>query len=65
MDKQDLITLPLRDLPTDVNKIIRAEQLRLELEKNKKLKKDHVVYRIIREWYHAKSANGVILNPQG
>lgn len=54
MEKQDLITLPLRDLPNDVNAIIRKEQLRIELQEDERLKKEHVVYRIIREWFNLK-----------
>lgn len=41
----------LKDLPPDVNDIIRKEQLRLELMDNQRLKKEHVVYRIVREWF--------------
>jgi hypothetical protein len=54
MEKEKLITLPLVDLPTDVNKIIRNEQLRIELHEEKKLKKEHVVFKIVREWNFLK-----------
>lgn len=44
----------LKNLPSDVNDIIRKEQLRLELHENERLKKEHVVYKIVREWLSAK-----------
>lgn len=50
MEKDKLITLPLHEVPKDVNAIIRNEQLRLELQDKEKLKKYHVVYKIVREW---------------
>lgn len=51
MEKEKLITLPLEEVPKDVNTIIREEQLRLELHEKQKLKKHHVVYKIVREWF--------------
>lgn len=51
MEKDKLITLPLAEMPKDVNEIIRDEQLRLELYEKQKLKKPHVVYKIVREWF--------------
>ena len=44
------MTFPLKDLPIDVDLIVRKEQVRIELEEGKKLKKEHVYYQIVREW---------------
>ena len=44
------MTFPLKNLPEDVRKIVREEQLRLELEEGIKLKREEVYYRIVREW---------------
>jgi hypothetical protein len=47
----------LKNLPSDVNDIIRKEQLRLELHENERLKKEHVVYKIVREWLKLYKTN--------
>lgn len=44
------MTFPLKNLPEEVDKIVRDEQLRLELFDNLKLKKEEVYYRIVRDW---------------
>lgn len=44
------ITIPLRQTPEDVNLLIREEQLRIELQEKQRLKKEHVVFRMLREW---------------
>lgn len=52
---QSLITLPLRNLPNDVNDIIKNEQLRMALFDRKNLKKEQVVFHIVRQWYQYKN----------
>lgn len=44
-------TFPLKNLPADVEKIVREEQLRLELNSGIQLKRQEVYYRIVREWH--------------
>jgi hypothetical protein len=53
MDK--LKTVPLKNIPKDVDDIIIKEQARLTFQDNQELKKEQVVYKIIREWYQNKT----------
>ena len=53
-------TVLLRNIPTDVDRLIDKEQLRLSLHEDLKLKKPEVVYRMLKEWY--KSKNEPIIN---
>lgn len=53
--KKQIVTMILQKMPPDVNRIIRNEQLRLELNEKQDLKKPHVVYKIVREWKELKS----------
>ena len=48
------MTFPLKNLPLDINLIVRKEQIRLEIEEGIKLKKEQVYYNIVREWYEVK-----------
>jgi hypothetical protein len=47
-------TFPLKNLPVDIDKIIKTEQTRLEVENNLVLKREEVYYRIVREWQQNK-----------
>jgi len=49
------MTFPLKNLPDDVKKIVRKEQVRLEVEESLLLKREEVYYRIVREWEKMKS----------
>jgi len=53
--KKQVVSILLKDAPADVNKIVNEEQLRLEYLEKQELKKPHVVYMIIREWFRLKS----------
>jgi hypothetical protein len=44
----------LRNLPSDINRIIKEEQIRLEFAEGLVLKRPEVYYRIIREWKDLK-----------
>ena len=44
------MTTLLRNLPKDIDEIVRKEQARLEFDEGLKLKKEQVYYRILREW---------------
>lgn len=47
-------TFPLKNLPVDVEKIIKREQTRLEVENDLVFKREEVYYRIVREWENSK-----------
>jgi len=49
--KKEIVSMFLEKMPPDVNKIIRNEQLRLELHEKQDLKKPYVIYKIVREWF--------------
>ncbi|HRH60148.1 MAG TPA: hypothetical protein PL045_06230 [Chitinophagaceae bacterium] len=53
-------TLPLKNLPDDVDELIRKEQLRLELFDGKALKKPEVVFHMLREWLKLKNEKALI-----
>jgi hypothetical protein len=48
-------TLPLKNIPSDVHKTIKQEQLRLELHDDTSLTVEGTVYRMIREWRQLKN----------
>lgn len=52
---QKLIEVRLKDCPPDVNRLIEKEQGRLDFHEDKKLKKEQVVYQMLRQWYQQKS----------
>lgn len=56
------MTFPLKDLPIDVDLIVRKEQVRIELDEGKKLKKEHVYYNIVREWSKLKKEKNITTN---
>jgi hypothetical protein len=51
-------TFPLKNLPVDIEHIIKTEQTRLECEENLILKREQVYYRLIREWNKSKIVPG-------
>lgn len=44
----------LRNLPSDISRIVKEEQIRLEFNDGLVLKRPEVYYRIIREWKDLK-----------
>jgi hypothetical protein len=50
IQQQKACTSMLRNLPSDIRRIIKEEQIRLEFIEGLILKRSEVYYRIIREW---------------
>lgn len=55
-------TVTLSNIPVSINKLIRKEQIRLELHEDLNLKKPEIVYRMIRDWYRLKTIEAELTN---